>query len=84
MRGVADFKPGRRAAEAVKELLLSRLMAVHPEVYDGRVLSSLGYLIEIDLSERPPRYVKLPSEFMGFPVEYHVTGWKPDLMPCQE
>lgn len=87
-----DLTPGtrQRIAEAAKELLLTRLMGVHPEVYGGgRIFSvatgdGLGWMIEIELSKRVPAHVKLPSVFMGIGVVYKPTGWSPDLMPYQQ
>jgi hypothetical protein len=82
------LQPGsQREAQAAKELLLTRLMSVHPEVYGGgrvRLHPEGGYFIEIELSQPLPRHVKLSDDFMGYLVVYRVTGWKPDLMPYQE
>lgn len=88
---VPDFQPSsQREAEAAKELLLTRLMGVHPEVYGGgRVVSAatnegLNWMVEIELSKPPPRYVKLPTVFMGVGVVYKPTGFASNLMPYQE
>ena len=76
----------QREAEAAKELLLTRLMGVHPEVYGGgraRLNGDNQWYIEIELSEPFPSYVRHRGEFFGFPVVFRVTGWKPGLMPYQ-
>lgn len=67
----------QREAEAAKELLLTRLMSVHPEVY-GEAKVGLDCVIVVGLSAAMPSYVQLPTEFMGFQVEYRITGWKPE------
>jgi hypothetical protein len=86
-----DLQPAsQREAEAAKELLLTRLMGVHPEVYGGaRIFSvatndGLNWMIEIELSKRTPAHVKLPTVFMGVGVVYKPTGFTSNLMPYQE
>lgn len=73
----------QREAEAAKELLLTRLMSVHPEVYGGGRVE-LDLVIVVELSEAIPSYVQLPTEFMGFQVAYRVTGWRRNRMPYLE
>jgi hypothetical protein len=81
----------QREAESAKELLITRLMTVHPEVYGGgKIIPDLkgtdgnSWLIEVELSEGFPKHVKPCTEFMGYRVVYRITGWKPELMPYQE
>lgn len=64
-------------ANAALELLLDRMMAVHPEVNGGGdvKLTRDGYLLRIELTKRFPPDVKPSDTFMGYPVKYVVTGW---------
>jgi hypothetical protein len=88
---VPGLRPvSQREAEAAKDLLLTRLMSVHPEVYGGAQIRLadggryLAWYVEVELSKPVPKYVKLPSVFMGVGVVYKPTGWTPEPMPYHE
>lgn len=67
-----------RNAQAALDLLLKRLMPVHPEVYgQGQVLAPLkNPVLQVELSRKLPKKARVPDTFMGFDVRYKVTGWQ--------
>lgn len=73
-----------REITAAKDLLLDRLMLIHPEINGGGVSLPSQLVktskkpvpyIKINLEKPLPKHARVPKRFMGFDVKYEVVGW---------